>query len=235
MTVVSLNGALGLVRQLAKQATSDEEQLDDYQSEGAEWIRSVFYCVSRNGEAVESWSSISENSVVQTADSYRYFVVELKNATAQYVNQMQWLHCPAFNWLLANLLVHAEVSATSVALGFSDRWIGGKFSWKILLAQAAGVVVAWSIWLAVVVALLIFELPWLAAGWIVLTILSQFVSWRKKRRRLAIMTSMLAAYGSLDSMALSWTIVWDALRKSRDDGAVWPPELYQHVERLKVA
>lgn len=233
MALLTLEGSLRLVQTLAKQAAppGDEEL---YAEEGADWVHDVFSSVRKNNQSVEAWSSVEPQvRVLSTAEAYGYFRVDLRRATERYVNEMPWLHCRAFNWLLANLLLHAEVSASLSTWGYSNRWRDGKLNWQLLALKMVWGLFIWGLWVVILVALVIVEWPWAAVAWIVLTAIRQVLIWRERSRRNRLVSSMIDTYHSTNSMGLSWNIVWDALKKSRDLGAVWDQELYQLVETVK--
>lgn len=228
-------GALVIMKRLAKQKAADEESLEDYEGDGEDWINQIFYSTELGGKAIDVWSNIPQASVIGTSDSFYCSRAELKGATADYVNRMAWLHCREFNWLLANLLLYAEVSATASAFGAGWMWEKGKLRFKWIVFRAVIALGVWGIWLAIPVGLLVAELPWVAGGWVVLTALRQGLLWRARRIRGQLLASMISTYESTNTMDLSWTVVWELLTRSRDLGAVWDQELYQLVENLKKA
>jgi len=44
------------------------------------------------------------------------------------------------------------------------------------------------------------------------------------------MAAMIATYVTLNTVSQSWQVVWEALKKSRDAGAVWDGIVYRLVE-----
>jgi hypothetical protein len=223
--------ALAIVRRVSEQSPPDLS--DERLEAGIDWVRYVFSSVQKNGEPILTWSSIPQTDVLPTAGEYQYSRVDLRNAVARYVNEMPWLHCSSFDWLLANMLTHAEVSATSLFLGYSSPWANGKAKVSFFLLKLGWGLFVWGVWIAILLALLLFDLPWIAAAWVGLTLVRQAMVWSAKRKRSRLMISMVDGYHSTNTKALSWTIVWDTLTRSRDLGAVWDQELYQLVESRK--
>lgn len=226
MATLTVARSLSLVSSLAKRNAPAGLEAQ-YEAEGEQWVHAVFGAITKNGDPIDEWSSIEPQSrVLPASSSYGYARIMLRNAVAQYVNEMPWLHCQEFNWLLANTLLHAEVSATALAFGYvpDAQLVALKLLWKLFV---------WGAWLAILAALLLFDLPWAAGAWLALTLARVLLKWRHRKARNRLIASMVDAYHSTNSMALSWNIVWDAMITSRDLGAVWDQELYQLVELLR--
>jgi hypothetical protein len=150
-----------VARRLSHQNAPPEES-EAYESTALEWVSNIFRSAELDGQPISHWANVPHASIVQNASRFSCFRNELKGATALYVNQLPWLHCRQFDWLLANLLAYAELTAALLALGNASRWTKGELNWSRVIIKLVWGLFVWGAWLAILLALIAIDLTWLS-------------------------------------------------------------------------
>jgi len=151
-----------------------------------------------------------------------------KPLAAEYIHFPSSMQDPLLDWMVADTICFGEVNATLIHTG---RMISGKHAMplSIRIMRAVGRLIAWALWLGIIYVGFAMS-PWLGASFIALTAVVQFAKFKAAIARAKLIDQMIGTYQALTSSTLSWAVLWDHLGKSRDHGAVWPPELYRLVE-----
>lgn len=147
-----------------------------------------------------------------------------------------WMSNRETDWVVLNLLVYAEFQ------GYLDhlkkkRMSGFRYAIEkdrdptAMRWFTAGSVVwfltKWALWLGV---LAVSPSDGFRLGLVAATILWQGWNWWERRKQNRILAAMLRVYSHLNTVSLSWRVVWEELSRARAAGVVWDGVVYRLVE-----
>jgi len=226
MTAVSKEGAIKLIQLAATQRRGNHE----VEGEIREFVEIVFANFEAPTPVV--WNPPEPRDLLRSSFDYQFNRAQLRQQAAQYADNYHWMHNQHVDWLMAHLLITAEVVAT--ANSWSSGWLyRGRFNWAKLLLALLLFLVGWGIWLAITIGIAAIAGEIAAWFWIAITICYQLNAWRIRRRNRKLLAEMAAVYEAARSSTVSWAVIWDMLNRTRIRGAVWDPELYRLVEIFK--
>lgn len=190
-----------------------------------------FFGAIRQGEGTATgWQHGSP--VLQPESLYALDVdrMTLRQWASEYIENLPLIHRRELDWLIVDVLMLSEISAFAASLN-PIKSIQDQIARRRLgVVAALWTVFKWGIAVFALVGALIADLPGLAMLVFGLIVLRQGQLWWRNRKTAGLLLSMTGAYAAIGSWSTSWTNLWELLRKSRDLGAVWDPEVYRIVE-----
>jgi hypothetical protein len=190
-----------------------------------------FFGAIRQGEGTATgWQHGSP--LLQPENLYALDVdrMTLRQWASEYIENLPLIHRRELDWLIVDVLMLSEISAFAAHLN-PIKSIQDKVTRRRLGAAAAlWTVFKWGIAAFTLAGALVADLPGLAMLIFGFIVLRQSQLWWRNRKAAGLLLSMTGAYAAIGSWSTSWTNLWELLRKSRDLGAVWDPEVYRIVE-----
>lgn len=230
----------------AQKRKLDEYATEDLILEATDIVEDLFVAITwttvegdiiKSADPVTTWRHRDENDLESDWRYMNFSRADLQNAAERYIEKT-WICCRGLDWLIVNVLVYAEFQATldffrSRNVPFS-RYISkktGNIKWQILSKVWRSIVflVKWLFWFGIVAVAFRFS-PVASLVWIGITVLWQWRKWKAQKKIGDLMATMFFTYTALRTVSLSWQVVWDELKKSRDAGAVWDGIVYKLVE-----
>jgi hypothetical protein len=223
----------GLGRSYALQLANERakaQQGQDLQWDAETFAHGLFDNVWIDDKAIDSWSHVATPELIGSIGKFGINRQDLRAVAEEYIEHKGWLHNRHFDWLLADLLVYAELSGFMLHV---NKRLHFNYSTGArvgsIIAVGAWRLLMWLLWLAILIAAFLWS-P--AVGWVLvgLTVVHRAARFMQRRKQAKLVQSMIDVYGAFDGKSLSWAVVWELLAKSRALGAVWDPELYALVE-----
>ncbi|BAV96203.1 hypothetical protein [Lysobacter enzymogenes] len=225
MTALSRDGAIKTISRTMDnlpQAEFDDDQV-------REFVMMVFasFGVMRKQD---TWAPPPTRELLDSLEDYDFDRTLLRQQTELYINYYKSMQSPQIDWLLANLMICAEVVATAKAWKHQSWLQHGRIRWRRVAFSAILFFINWGLWLGLALVINSFLGTTVFLAWVGATIVYCFNAWRVRRRNALLLADMAAVYEATRSATLSWSVIWDVLSKTRDKGAVWDSELYRLVE-----
>jgi hypothetical protein len=219
---------------------------EDLRQEAADIVDDLFSAITwetvegdiiKSSDSITTWRHRAANDLESDWRYMQFSRADLQNAAERYMER-PWLHCPELDWLIVNTLVYAECQATldffRARIMPLSRYISKKArNTKLQIFSSAWrfivFLIKWFVWLGILVVTFEFS-PVALIVWIGMTLIWQWRKWKAQKKLDDIMAAMIATYATLNTVSQSWQVVWEALKKSRDAGAVWDGIVYRLVE-----
>jgi len=219
---------------------------EDLRQEAADIVDDLFSAITwetvegdiiKSTDSIATWRHRGANDLESDWRYMQFARADLQNAAERYLER-PWLHCRELDWLIVNTLIYAECEATldffRAGIMPLSRYISKKagntklqissFAWRFILF-----LIKWLAWLGILVVTFEFSLV-ASIVWIGITLIWQWRKWKAQKKLDDVMAAMIATYATLNTVSQSWLVVWEALKKSRDAGAVWDGIVYRLVE-----
>lgn len=236
----------------AKMRGLDEYDACDLVREAEEVVEDFFAYITWTKIAdgvIQSKDSVTEwhhRQLYEFENDWKHLELDrecLREAAERYLDR-PWMQSGKLDWLVLDVLTYAEYQAfvdevrsktlslqEYVALKVGRQKSFGSKCWPTL-----AVLLELGVWL-VVICLLLWVWPPLAGAYAVYSCWSLWKSSAAKKRRTAarkmidaVAQSISSTYCTFSTVSQSWSVVWDQLLKSRQDGVVWDGVVYRLVE-----
>jgi hypothetical protein len=236
----------------AKMRGLDEYGACDLVREAEEVVEDFFAYITWTKIAdgvIQSNDSVTEwhhRQLYEFENDWKYLGLDrecLRGAAERYLDR-PWMQSGKLDWLVLDVLTYAEYQAfvdevRSKTLSMEDYValrVGTKKSFGSKFRDSLAAPLEIGVWL-VVICLLLWVWPPLAGAYAVYSCWSLWKSSAAKKRRNAakktidaVAQSISSTYCTFSTVSQSWSIVWDQLLKSRQDGVVWDGVVFRLVE-----